>query len=67
MVIDQESMKIWIDLASYEDLLRKWRFASGGDAFFCGEVGKYYAEKIFAMRDALEPDEAAQVSKRIGW
>lgn len=36
----KQEMITWIDNASYEDLLRKWRFAPGGDPFFVDEIGK---------------------------
>lgn len=57
--------KAWIDSASYEELLNKWRFAPIGDAFFHGETGRYYAE-VMAERRAAHPDPVA-ASKRVGW
>ena len=62
-----EEMIEWIDKASYEDLLRKWRFAPSGDPFFQGETGKYYSQIMFAKRDALPHEEQVRASKRIGW
>lgn len=58
--------KHWIDNASYEQLLRKWRFAPAGDPWFQGDVGDYYAKAIATKRDADE-DGAVQASKNIGW
>ena len=58
--------KHWIDNASYEDLLRKWRFAPCSDAFFQGETGKYMAKAMTEKRIA-DPDGAVAASKRIGW
>jgi len=60
-------MKTWIDNASYEELLYKWRFAESGDPFFSGEMGEYYSKVIREKRDALEPGIAAAISKKIGW
>lgn len=60
-------MKKWIDEASYEQLLSKWRFARVGDPMFQGEIGDYYAKVMFRKRDELPEGEASRVSKRIGW
>ncbi len=58
--------KAWIDSASYETLLKRWRF-SAGDEMFQGECGQYYASVIWAKRDALPPEEQVAISKHIGW
>ena len=57
-------MKTWIDTASYEMLLRKWRTAPSGDVWFIGEIGDYFEA---AMRQRRSQDNAAQISKKIGW
>lgn len=31
-----EELKNWIDNATYQELLRKWRFSPSGDPFFIG-------------------------------
>jgi hypothetical protein len=64
-VITQDQ-KAWIDSASYEELLRKWRFAPAGEPLFVGDVGEYYSKKMTERRDE---DETASIlaSKRIGW
>jgi len=46
-----EEMKAWIDGASYEALLRRWRNAPGGSPWFQGEVGEYY-KSVMARRQA---------------
>jgi hypothetical protein len=61
-----EEQKRWIDNASYETLLRKWRFAPVGDPMFQGEDGAYYSKVMFAKRDAA-PDAAVRASKNVGW
>jgi len=76
MTTEQE-MKAWIDQASYEDLLRKWRFAEVGSPWFAGEVGEYYKEMMGKRRQAEMvaetlmtgdvPDVHVRASKRIGW
>jgi len=62
-----ESQKKWIDDASYEDLLRKWRFAPSGDLFFQGDTGEYYSKVMKEKQSKLEPGEASSASKNIGW
>lgn len=60
-----EEMKIWIDRASYEQLLSRWRFAPTGDPMFIGEVGDYYKKKMAEKCSSNE--EHVRVSKAIGW
>lgn len=48
----EQQMREWIDNASYEELLRKWRFAPVGDPFFQGEMGQYYSKVMAEKRDA---------------
>lgn len=57
-------IKQWIDDASYEELLRKWRFAPAGDPYFQGETGTYYSNVMAQKR--MNVDHVA-ASKRIGW
>ena len=57
--------KAWIDAASYEQLLRRWRFAPISDHFFT-ENGDYYRTVMIAKRDA-DTEDAAEASRRIGW
>jgi hypothetical protein len=59
--------KKFIDDASYETLLCKWRFAPMGDSMFQGEVGAYYTKVMKEKRDKLLPGESAVISKKIGW
>jgi hypothetical protein len=59
-----EQIKHWIDSASYETLLRKWRFAPVGDPMFQGETGDYYTK---VMREKRESADQAQASKNVGW
>jgi hypothetical protein len=59
--------KIWIDTASYEQLLRRWRRAPAGDPMFVGDTGEYYGQRMIEKR--AEVGQAAHVaaSKSIGW
>ena len=62
-----DEMKEWIDNASYEELLGKWRRAPTGDPFFIGEIGDYFKKAMDAKRDMIGDAEAVQASKNIGW
>ena len=59
--------KKWIDEASYEDMLRKVRFAEIGNPFFHGETGEYYLSVMKEKEKLLAPGERVTISKRIGW
>lgn len=61
-----EEMKQWIDDATLEQLLNKWRFAPVGEPMFQGDIGKYYAKVMTAKRSA-DPAGWVAASKRIGW
>ena len=61
-----DKMREWIEAASYEDLLRRWRFAPAGDPFFSGNAGNYFAEHLIKKRD-LTGDLGVSASKRVGW
>jgi hypothetical protein len=65
-MIDDE-MIAWIDQASYEQLLRRWREATAGDPFFRGAIGARFQAAMRARR--AEAGEAGHVraSKAIGW
>ncbi len=58
--------KAWIDGASYETLLRRWRMAAVGDPIFTGETGQYYKTQMQAKREAVGPGKAVRASKAIG-
>lgn len=65
--MDIKEMKNWIDNATYEELLSRWRFASGGDLIFQGEAGEYYAEVMKKKREEIGNDACVKASKNIGW
>lgn len=60
-------MKAWIDAASYEQLLDRWRFAPMGSPWFQGEIGEYYTRALGERRKAVGDGEHSATSKRIGW
>jgi|WetSurSiteA1Bulk_404760.scaffolds.fasta_scaffold00038_3 hypothetical protein len=57
----------WINNASYEDLLRKWRFEPAGSNWFIGEIGDYYEKVLIEKSRKLPVHEIVKVSKSIGW
>ena len=59
-----EQTKQWIDNASYQDLLAKWRFAPIGDPMFQGETGEYYSKVMFVKKKECDH---VQASKNVGW
>jgi hypothetical protein len=65
-VMDDE-IKNWIDNASYEQLLSKWRMASAGSPFFQGETGDYYSKVMAEKRKSVGNAEHVRASKSIGW
>ena len=65
--MNPEEMKKWIDHASYEQLLSRWRNAPVGDPMFVGEVGDHYKKKMAERRSELGDSEHIRASKSIGW
>ncbi len=57
----------WIDNATYQELLDRWRNAPAGDEMFQGDTGKYYSKVMAEKRDAVGPGAAVAASKAIGW
>ena len=67
MTQTETEMIEWIDNASYEELLRKWRFAPAGDPFFQGDIGKYYEKVLAGRKKEVGGAEHSRLSKKIGW
>ncbi len=59
--------KDWIDNATYQELLRRWRHAPVGDPMFQGDTGDYYSKVMAEKRSAVGPVAAVAASKAIGW
>ncbi len=57
----------WVDGASYEQLLSRWRNAPAGDPFFIGKMGDYYKKKMSEKRSEVSDAEHVRASKSIGW
>lgn len=60
-------MRTWIDSATYEQLLRKWRFEPVGSIWFDGEIGAYFIDAMARARKNTPSDEQVAASKSIGW
>jgi hypothetical protein len=61
------NIKTWIDNASYEALLEKWRNAPVGHPFFQDETGDYYTKVMKEKRELVGDTEHVRASKSIGW
>ena len=55
-----------IDRWSLESLLTIWRFSEPGNRWLRGDTGKYFADVMFAKRDA-DHDAWVRASKAVGW
>ena len=62
-----DEQKKWIDEASYEALLRRWRNAPAGDTIFIDDAGDYYKEAMIKKRNEVGPAAHVTASKKIGW
>lgn len=58
--------KHWIDNASYEDLLAKWRHTPSGAIILTGITGLYYQMVMGDKRGRLSSDDRVAISKRVG-
>ena len=59
--------KKWIDNASYEELLRKWRLAPSGEPMFQGQSGEYFSAVMRKRRKEIGDAAHVRASKNIGW
>ena len=57
--------KHYIDSLSYEELLRKWRFAPSGNKWFQGETGEYWGNRMHEMKE--KESNPALISRKVGW
>jgi hypothetical protein len=62
-----DEQRRWIDSASYESLLSRWRSAPVGDPMFQGDTGDYYARVMAEKRKQVGQAEHVRASKAIGW
>lgn len=62
-----EEMKRWIDHATYEQLLAKWRFEPIGSPWFNVEVGDYIYQRMSQLRSRMSAEDHTKASKYVGW
>ncbi len=60
-------LKAKIDAMSYEQLLRRWRFAPIGDQMFQDESGDYFKQRMAEVRATVGDAAHVSASKAIGW
>jgi len=63
----KKEMLKWIDSATYEELMYRWRFAPASDPFFQGEVGDYYKRKLLEKKRGIPQEKQVAISKKLGW
>jgi len=59
--------KTQINEMTYEEMLRRWRFAPAGDPLFAGDTGDYFEKVMQEKKQAAGPGAAVAISKGIGW
>lgn len=59
-------LKRTIDLMTYEQMLRLWRFGSSSDRLLQGAEGEYFAAAMRVKKIAVGDAEAVRTSKLIG-
>ena len=63
-----DEQKQWIDNASYEDLLEKWRNSPAGDPMFNDEpTFSHYTATMRQRRAEIGAGGAVAASKAVGW
>jgi len=62
-----DEMKEWIDKATYEQLLRRWRFSLAGDPIFKDAIGMYYIEVMHQKGKEVGYEGCVEASKKVGW
>ena len=61
-------MIAWIDGATYEELLTRWRFAPAGTDWFTNkEIADHYLIVMARKKKEIGHEEAVMASKRVGW
>jgi hypothetical protein len=61
-----EEERNWIDNATLEQLLHKWRFCPIGDTYFQGKRGEYFKDVMVNLKNA-NPADWVSASKHVGW
>lgn len=61
-----EEMVLWIQNATTEELLQKWRFDASPSPWFEGYVGGVFRDEV-AKRRKDDPAGWSKASKLVGW
>ena len=56
-----------IEKMSYEQMLKKHRFAPSGDPMFEGDSGWLFSKNMEIKKMELSHDERVRISKKVGW
>ena len=59
-------IKEQIDRLNICQMLSRWRFGRVGDPIFQGEIGVYFSDRMFRLREE-DPDAWVRASKELGW
>lgn len=65
--LNDDQRRAWIDGASYKELLTKWRHETVPSPWFTGSLGVYFHHALINARDKIGAEEAARISKEIGF
>lgn len=58
-----EKIKAEIDGMSHYEMCRIWRFSKSGNEYTSGEIGEYFADRLFNHFGGFTPE----ISKSLGW
>lgn len=63
----EAEMLAWIEVASYRDLLWRWRHSPEGSRWFLGLVGETLSRMMQRRRGELDEASAQLVEREVGW
>lgn len=64
---NRASMRLWIQTASYEELLYRVRHCPSGSVWFQGEMGDFFFEVLEAKKTLLSDEDVVAANLAIGW
>lgn len=69
MFTQQEKKKLLskIDGLSYEEFLRRWRFARRGSPMYDGDAAAFYSKRLRLIESSMSCEERLAASLRVGW
>lgn len=57
----------WIENASYEELLRRFRYTKDNSKWFKGILGRYYRKQMYYKAACLPKAQQSAISEKVGW